>query len=192
MNLLALERTVVRVDVVDSSSGGVTRQRHLDRALGTVLDQVVDSVRHSRYADAECFRRDDGDSATLLVGAQVPGAWIASDLMRELTIALHDVNRPVHDDYRLRLRIAVDHGPTVMDPPHVNGEAVVTAARLVDAPALRRFVADERDVDFGLIVSDRFHRDVVLAGERGLGLVRFEPVEVVVKDFRQPAWLQVG
>ncbi|GGP88174.1 hypothetical protein [Saccharothrix coeruleofusca] len=190
---LATECTVVRLDVVDSSSGGRRRQAHLDQALSAALDLTLDSLsHHSRYASEPTFRRDDGDSVTLVFGANIPKAWVTADIvLRELDLALSEVNKPYNDAHRLRVRIAVDDGATVIDPPHISGSPVTTTARLIDAEPFRRAVLDAPEEDFGLIVSDRFHAEVVLGGERGLDRIAFRPVEVDVKGFQQTAWVYV-
>ncbi|RKT52480.1 hypothetical protein [Saccharothrix australiensis] len=190
---LATDCTVVRLDVVNSSSGGRRRQAHLDQALTDALEMALDILgHHALYAPVRRFQRDDGDSVTLAFGAGIPKAWVTSDIvLREFDLALAEVNRPFNDRYRLRLRVAMDDGATVIDPPHISGEPVTTTARLIDAEPFRLAVADPAAGDFGVIVSDRFHTEVVLSGERGLDRVPFRPVEVHVKDFRQPAWVHV-
>ncbi|MFC6091171.1 hypothetical protein [Saccharothrix lopnurensis] len=190
---LATDCTVVKLDVANSSSSGRRRQAHLDQALTSALDQALESLdHHSVYASVRRFRRTDGDSALLAFEAGIPKAWVAADIvLHELDLALADVNKPFNDEHRLRLRISLDAGATVIDPPNVTGEAVVAAARLIDAAPFRQAVADAPEEDFGLVVSDRFHTDVVLSGERGLDRIAFRPVEVDVKGFQQVAWIHV-
>ncbi|WP_433268233.1 hypothetical protein ACQPZF_03725 [Actinosynnema sp. CS-041913] len=192
MSPLALARTVLRLDVVGSSAGGRDRQVLLDRALESVVDLAFDAVRDPRYPIGRSFRRADGDSATLVIDAGIAKAWIAADfVLREIPIALGDVNRAVNAEHRLRLRIAIDHGETVMDVPHVGGDPVVATARLVDAPRFRQALADAPERDLGLIVSDRFYSEVVRRGERGLDRIEFRPIHVPGKDFRRLGWIWV-
>jgi hypothetical protein len=178
------------LDIVGSSAGGRDRQIYLDRALRTVVDLAT---RHSAYPVAgSSYLRVDGDSATLVIGADIPKAWLLADfVLRETAIALGEVNKPVNDEHRLRVRMALDHGETVVNPPNIGGRAVATTARLIDAPAFRQAMAASAGHDLGLIVSDRFHADVVVDGERGLGRLAFRPIEVEVKDFRQTGWIHV-
>ncbi|WP_158842485.1 hypothetical protein [Saccharothrix deserti] len=188
---LALDRSVLRLDIVGSSAGGRDRQVYLDRALRAVVDRAIEHSAAYPVAESS-YLRVDGDSATLLVGAAVAKAWLLADfVLRETAIALGEVNKPVNEDHRLRVRMALDHGETVVNPPNIGGRAVATTARLIDAPAFRQAVAAAPGQDFGLIVSDRFHSDVVVDGERGLGRLEFRPIEVEVKDFRQTGWVYV-
>lgn len=192
MSTLALARTVLRFDVVGSSAGDRDRQVALDRALESVLDSALGAVRDPRYPIGGSFRRADGDSATLVVESCVAKAWVLADfVLREVPIALGEANRLANPEHRLRLRVAVDHGETVMEEPHVGGDPVVATARLVDAPRFRQALADAPAQDLGLIVSDRFYNEVVRRGERGLDRVGFRPIHVPAKDFRRLGWLWV-
>ncbi|AXX27959.1 hypothetical protein APASM_0594 [Actinosynnema pretiosum subsp. pretiosum] len=190
---LAVNQSVLRMDVVGSSSGGAHRQGHLDRAFREVLDIALERVRFDRrYEQYLWFERIDGDSATLSFGASVPKAFVLGDfVLRELAVALGHVNRSVSDAYRLRVRVAVDDGEAVVNHPQINGEPVVTTSRIIEAAPFRAAVANALDQDFGVIVSDQFHHEVVRSGDRGLDRIDFRRVDVEVKDFRGPAWVHV-
>lgn len=186
---LPLPRIVLRIDIVRSSADGPGRQTFLDGQLKLVVDVAVEAL-HALYPNATVQIRPDGDSVTILIGPEVPKAWLLADfLLREFVIALHDANRRADAEHRLQVRCALDHGETVVNAPHLGGSAITSTARLVDAGPLRDRVAPGSCHDFGLIISDRFHQDVVTSGERDLDRLVFERVDVEVKDFRQPAWL---
>jgi hypothetical protein len=188
---LALSQTVISSDVV-GSSGVRHRQSYLDRVHDAVLDQAFDAVRRMGHPMASAFRRVDGDSATTVINADVSRSWVLSDfVLREVFLALADVNRAANEEYRLRLRMAVDFGEVVLDPPHVEGDAVVRAARLRDAPALREAMSTNRGASLGLIISDRFYGEVVSHGERGLDPAAFQAAEVTVKDFSERGWVHL-
>ncbi|MGM1059800.1 hypothetical protein [Saccharothrix sp. Mg75] len=180
---------VLRIDIVRSSAEGPGRQTFLDQQLKVVVDKAV-VVLHVLFPGAAVHIRPDGDSMTVLIGPDVPKAWLLADfVLRELVIALHDANRRTDDEHRLRVRCALDHGETVVDAPHLGGSAVVATARLVDARPLRDLVGSDTRHDLCLIISDRFYRDVVTSGERGLDRVLFEAVDVDVKEFHGIGWL---
>ncbi|WP_051580612.1 hypothetical protein [Pseudonocardia acaciae] len=192
MGELALSRTVISFDVVGSSAGDRHRQVHLDRTLDEVTKKAIDKVRDPQYPIAGAYRRTDGDSLTMVVDKNVAISWIISDfVLRELVIALGEANRRVKESYRLRVRVAIDHGETVLHEPHVAGDAVICAARLRDAPPLREAMKDRTEADLGLIVSDRIYNDVVVHGERGLMTTPFEAVQVSVKDFTDQGWIHL-
>lgn len=193
MARLALSHTIVAIDVVSSSSGGRHRQRLLDAHLEQALDQIFEFLASTPYAPHTGFRRIDGDSATLALPAAIPRAWITADLvLRELTIALGDLNRSIVDDERLRLRVAIDHGELVVGPPpHLAGDAVARAARLLDGDALRMAMRERPEAALGLIVSDRFFHEVVGNRERDLDPDEFTPVVVTAKDFEETGWIRL-
>lgn len=191
MTSLALSQTVISSDVV-GSSGARRRQSHLDTAHDTVLNKAFAAARATGHPIGSAFRRVDGDSATIVVNADVSRSWILADfVLREIVLALADVNRTAGEDYQLRLRIAVDFGEVVLDPPHVQGDAVVGAARLRDAQGLRAAMSSRQEAQLGLIVSDRFYREVVVHGERGLDTDGFEAVDVQVKTFSERGWVHL-
>jgi hypothetical protein len=190
---LALSHTIVTIDIVSSSTGGRHRQRYLDQHLERVLDSIFEFLASSPYAPHTGFRRADGDSATIALPAAIPRAWITADLvLRELTIALGELNRSIVEEDRLRLRAAMDHGELVVGPPpHLAGDAVARAARLLDAEPLRAAMRDRPAAPLGLIVSDRFFHEVVVGRERDLDPDEFTRVGVSVKDFDEPGWVRL-
>ncbi|WP_158842480.1 hypothetical protein [Saccharothrix deserti] len=190
MDSLPLPRSVLRVDIVRSSANGPDRQTFLDGQLKSVVERAVGTALHRLFPKTDVHIRPDGDSMTVLIGPEVPKAWLLADfLLHEFPIALHDVNRRADDKHRLQLRGALDHGETTVNAPHLGGPAVVATARLVDARPLREFVEQNPAQNLGLIISDRFYQDVVTGGERGLDRLVFDRVEFEVKDFRHFGWL---
>lgn len=189
MSVLAQSRTVICTDVVGSSTGESFRQKYLDDRHRDVVNQAIDAVRDPRYPIAGSFRRVDGDSMTMVVDAGVPRSWLLADfLMRELVVALSEVNRTARADCRLRLRVAVDHGETVLRPPNVEGDPVTRTARLRDSAALRDHMAGTA-AHLGLIVSDAYYSAVVVHRERGLDPALFSSARVIGKRFDERAWL---
>lgn len=193
MSRLALSHTIVAIDIVSSSSGGRHRQRYLDQHLEQVLESTFEFLASSPYAPHAGFRRTDGDSATIALPAAIPRAWITADLvLREMTIALGELNRSIVEEDRLRLRAAIDHGELVVGPPPVlAGDAVARAARLLDADPLRTAMRERPAAPLGLIVSDRFFHEVVANRERDLDPDEFTRVGVSVKDFDEPGWIRL-
>ncbi|MEU4740966.1 hypothetical protein AB0G02_10955 [Actinosynnema sp. NPDC023658] len=178
------------MDIVRSSARGADRQTFLDAQLKSVVERAAETGLHLLFPTAAMHVRPDGDSMTLLIGPEVPKAWLLADfVLRELAIALHDVNRRADPEHRLQVRAALDHGETTVNAPHLGGPAVTTTARLVDAEPLREFVEQHPAQDLALIISDRFYQDVVTSGVRGLDRLVFDRVEVAVKDFQHVGWL---
>lgn len=184
---LALSHTVCRLDIKDSSSGIASRQRHLDKGLRTVLDEAIGVAP---FDTTKWFRRPDGDSATIALPAEVPKAWIAADFTRQLELALNNFNRPHRDTHTLRLRMALDHGDVMIDPPNIAGAPIKATARLVEAAELRRALDLAPAVNLVLIVSERFYDDVVRERDLGLDPADFVRVRVKVKHYNGYGWLR--
>jgi hypothetical protein len=184
---LAMSRTVVKTDVCDSSRGPRSRQMHLDRGLKQVLDETLAAAAQFESKSWHC--RFDGDSSTWVIPPEVPKAWIAAELIRNLDMALRRHNRHTSTDDRLRLRVALDHGEVEQEGQHVGGRAITTAARLCDSEVLRAAMREAPGVHLGLIVSESFYRDVIVEGELDLDAAKFTEVDVEVKSFRGKAWI---
>jgi len=187
MNELASPCTVVSIDIVGSSAGSRSRQAWLDRLLGTVLDRAL---ARSPYRDG-WFRRLDGDSTTIVAGSAVPKAWMAADFVRFLRIALREGNEHAKDVSRLRIRVGIAHGETLVTPPTVSGDAVRLAARLRDCSPLRDYLSANPWDDLGLIVSDGFYREVIIQRELDLDPDEYYDVTTTIKDGQAVGWIRM-
>lgn len=183
----ASSHTVCILDIANSSAGNARRQRHLDKGLRAVLDEVQ---TQARFETETWFRRADGDSATLAMPAEVPKAWVASEWTRALEMALRRFNEPLDQLHKLRLRLAIDHGDVVVDGPNISGSAVTTAARLCESQDLRLCLQLTPAANLALIVSERFFDDVVCEREFDLDPADFDRVRVDVKNFQGHGWLK--
>ena len=76
---------------------------------------------------------------------------------------------------RIQLRVALTVGPVVPDEDGISGEAIIEAARLLEAPESKRRLVDEQ-ADLGVIVS-AFLYDTVI--KHGPGLVDPETYSAV-------------
>ncbi|HWD03377.1 MAG TPA: hypothetical protein VG674_13090 [Amycolatopsis sp.] len=181
----ACPHTIVTTDIVGSSGGGRARQAYLDEVHDRVLATALAPF-------APVFDRRDGDSATLAFAPDVAPARVLADFaLRELVLALSTVNAVANAEHQLRLRVAVDHGQTVVERPHISGAALTRAARLRDAPELRAAMTGHPGVQIGLIVSDTVFETIVRSGERGLDAGLFRQVPVAVKDFSGSGWIHL-
>ncbi|MCG8924852.1 hypothetical protein [Lentzea sp. CC55] len=186
MNEQPYPYTVLAMDTVASSAGTRARQVHLDKAL----DRVIAGALHQcSFADDKWFHRVTGDSATLAAPASVPKARIAADFVRELGTALHNVNSMMNETGRLRVRLAIDHGDVIRHSDHINGTAVVRAARLCDSEALRDALRRNSDVDLAVIVTEAFYDDAVVEGDRGVDPREFTFVHDRVKGREVSGWI---
>jgi len=126
----------------------------------------------------------DGASA-YLPGDRDPSSFVA-DLLKETARHLADDNRRHRD--RIRLRMAVAVGLIGETPTGFSGPLAVELARMLDAPVLRRAVADNPACDFVVVFSDHVHAQVIHPGYPGLP-TSCQRVEMAVKEFAAIGWL---
>jgi class 3 adenylate cyclase len=107
-------------------------------------------------------------------------------LLHELPRALDRHNRSQRDPARFRLRLAVNVGPVVSDALGVSGEAIILAARLVDAPGFKEAIAKSA-ANLGVIASPFVYEAVIRHGQDPT----YSLVSVEVKEFRTTAWMKL-
>ena len=125
--------TVILSDVV--GFGARTRTDEDRRVIREALFRMT----HTALQDLpDVWSWDDrGDGLLTVVPPSVPTARIVQHLHKELPAALEEHNRAHPDSARIQLRVAVNVGPVVTDTMGVSGEAIIVAARLVEAPLFK-------------------------------------------------------
>lgn len=179
--------TVVFVDVVGFSAAHRDDSDRLE--LRDVLYRTVEgALDASGVSEDGCHREDRGDGMLVVVPPDVPPADVAHRVPAALAAGLRRHNRRASEVMRLRVRLSVHVGPVRADGRGVSGLAVVHAARLLDAPALRSRVAASR-ADVGFIVSDYVYQYVLAQGpDRVDG---FDRVRCRVKGTQLTGWIRL-
>jgi len=175
--------TVLLSDVV--GFGARTRtdedRRIIREALFSITHAVLQGIPDVWSWD------DRGDGLLTVVPPSVPTAKVIEHLHKELPAALDEHNRAYHDSARIQLRVAVNVGPVASDSMGVSGEAIIVAARLVEAPQFKRAI-DASGVSLGVIVSTFIYETVI---KHGRGLTGYSQVQVDVKETSATAWMKV-
>jgi class 3 adenylate cyclase len=110
---------------------------------------------------------------------------------RELPRRLREHNLAHDEPTRIRLRVAANIGPVVVDAMGVSGESVLLADRLVEAAAVRQAMA-ETGASLGIIVSEfAYDRAVRLSVPAEHQAGEYKRVPVSNKEFRGSAWLRL-
>jgi hypothetical protein len=122
----------------------------------------------------------DGELAVLPPG--IDGSRLVADYPRELERALAVINRTRRPAGRLRIRVALHHGPVAAGLLGPAGTAPIVVMRLLDTDALRDELRHRVHEDLVLIVSRELHDDVIRSRFRGLDPAAFFPVEQRIKD----------
>ena len=104
---------------------------------------------------------------------------------------LRQYNRRASEVVRIQLRVALHVGPVGRDAEGLTGQAVIAAARIVDAPAIKaRLAAEQADLIFA--ASDYVYDQVVRNCGGQVDPVAFEHLECQVKETRVSAWVHLA
>jgi hypothetical protein len=161
-----------------------------DRQL--VRDRLYEILRgaleSSGVSWACCYHEDRGDGILLIVPPDIPTRAVADPLLVLLAAELRRHNRRASEAVRIRLRAALHVGPVTRDAEGLNGDAIIHAARMLDAPPLREAI---RAADLAFMASDHVF-DTVLRSDSGLlDPSTFEPVSFRLKGSEFTAWMHV-
>lgn len=177
--------TVVLTDV--DGFGGLHRNeedRHMVRqALYQLTRAFLDGF------GALCSWEDRGDGFLMVIPPGVPTSRVMERLLLVLPPRLRRHNHTYSAAVQIRLRVAVNVGPVVSDLTGVSGDAIISAARLVEAPVLKRGML-ARQPNIGLITS-AFVYETAIKAAGGLDLAGYEQVQVTVKESSLPAWMKL-
>lgn len=178
-------RLVVAMDVVGYSDRSEPAMHAVQKRLDSI---VVDVLRELPEPLIRVPRQDIGDAINLVPPSTVRDystlvpAFI--DAIRRRLAADNAEN-----DDRIRMRMSMEIGMIRPARLGFSGDAIVTAARLLNSGPARRAIIDTESADLALIVSEYVHRELVRHDFPGLDSTWFEAVTVQEKTFAAPAWL---
>ncbi|HEX2316430.1 MAG TPA: hypothetical protein VHJ17_21995 [Thermomonospora sp.] len=138
----------------------------------------------------ECLHEDRGDGMLVIVPARMPSVTVVDPLLDRLARRLRRHNRSAPDPHVLRLRVAVHIGEVHRDAHGLAGTAVNHLFRLLDAPVLKRALADSGD-DLAAIASDYFYDSVIRHSDGVVDPGAFWPADVTVKETRARGWVHL-
>jgi hypothetical protein len=174
--------TVLLTDVVGfSSKTRNDEDRRIIRAAlcrmtGTMLQGIADFWSEGR-----------GDGMLTVVWPSIPTRTVIYRLREELLPVLRRHNSIHRDSARFQLRAAIGVGPLFSDAMGPSGDEITTIARLVDAPLFKKAM-DMSGASLGVITT-RFIYETVIKHDRNL--TGYRQVQVDVKTFNGPAWMNV-
>ena len=151
----------------------------LDACGSAGLERVLVSAQHT----------DDTEVALLPVGIDEPR--VIASLTAAMAQALHRMNNG--ESTRVRLRMAVHEGITILTPDGFTGQAVARVSRLAGAQSLRAALAADPDADLMVMLSDQVFEDVTQFGHDGLSRDRFHraPAMIPANGDSGAGWIYV-
>jgi hypothetical protein len=132
---------------------------------------------------------DRGDGFLTVVPPNVATARVIDQLLKELPVALDLHNSAQRESVRFKLRLAVNVGPVVSDMG-VSGEAIIVAARLVEAPQFKEAIAGSK-ASLGVIASPFVYETVIRHGADPHDVASYSEVPVEVKESDTTAWMKL-
>lgn len=159
----------------------------LDRLL---IRQVTADMTRAALAPfwETCSLADRGDGLLIVVPPTIPTTAVLGRLVNVLPIELRRHNSRHEAAAQVQLRVAADVGPVVEDGIGMSGEAIICAARMLDAPIFKRAIA-EAGSPLGVIASDFVYRTAIRHGGESLDPSSYGMVRSKVKESRIAAWM---
>ncbi|MFG2086439.1 cyclic nucleotide-binding domain-containing protein [Spirillospora sp. NPDC048824] len=179
--------TVLITDITGFSSPSRTDadRRYVLDAMYRLLDE---SFAASGLALSDFYQEDRGDGALIVVPPTTPTEAVIDPMLAHLAVALRRHNRRAAEATRMLLRAALHVGPVQRGPKGVSGISIITARRMVDAPAVKKRVA-ETGADLAFVASDFVFDTVITSAPGFVDPGRYARVRVRLKETSLSAWL---
>lgn len=176
--------TIVYTDVVGFAA---VSRRDFDRLVVRRASTDMTKAALAPFWNA-CSVGDRGDGLLIVVPPDIPTLTVLEPLLTVLPGELTKHNNSHGEPVRVQLRVAVDVGPIVADTMGVSGEAIIHAARMLEAPEFKQAMTDA-GTSLGMIVSGFVYDIAIKHGTNPLDPAGFAEVQVKVKESEMPAWM---
>jgi hypothetical protein len=190
-----LPRTYRRVALLADMQKYSNRSTVLQHNAQMAFIEALDAAGSAAGLDRGSWRRQSsGDGEAAVLPGDVDEPAVLSKFLIALDHRLRRLNVALRPEARVRVRVAVNQGLIIPDSGNgFAGRAVNEAARLVDAPVLKRALDAFPEAAVACIVPDDLYHDVVTGGYDGIRPERFrrERVQLPDKGFQAWAWLQI-
>jgi CRP-like cAMP-binding protein len=175
---------------LDVTAFGARTRRDGDRQIiREVMYQVLqEALRRADVPPADCHWDDRGDGVLVIVPPGTPTDKVADALLIHLAAGLFRHNDRADGATGFQLRVALAVGPVVSDRKGVSGEAIIHAARLLDAPFLKRRLADT-GADLGFIACEFVYNNVIRHRTGPAG--DYQRVSFRGKESRVTGWMRL-
>jgi hypothetical protein len=169
-------RYLSAVDIEGFSSLYACDQLQMQTGLGQALDIAAarSGLDRSRW-----HSQVSGDGELAVLPPDTDGLRLIADYPHELACALHEVNNGRRQ--RVRIRLALHHGPIIQGRFGPAGDSPVVVSRLLDSDDLRQYLSQRTALDLVTIVSASLHRDVIETRLHHLNPAEFVGTQVQVK-----------
>jgi hypothetical protein len=177
--------TVILTDVADY---GARSRTDSDRLL--IREALFSMTQRAMQGFPRAQTEDRGDSFLTVIPPDASTARVLDQLAKELPGAVERHNSTHGESARFKLRLAVNVGPVVSHMGGVSGEAIIVAARLVEAPSFKRALTESK-ASLGVIVSPFVYETIIRHGSDPREVVSYFQVPVEVKETSTTAWMKL-
>jgi class 3 adenylate cyclase len=178
--------------VVFTDVAGFADPTRTDQDRKVIRQVMFRILRHSFDGASicwdECHQEDRGDGALIVVPPHIPTRLVVHPLLASLADELHRHNVGATDATRFQLRIALHVGPVESDEAGVNGEAIIQAARLLEAPAFKHQLTQTKSC-MGMIASNFVYDSVIKHRPGHVDPASYQKIRGRVKGFTFTAWI---
>jgi CRP-like cAMP-binding protein len=175
------------VFLTDVAGFGARTRNDNDRLL---IREVLFRMTQAAVQGIPDARTEDrGDGFLTVVPPTVSTARVIDKLLKEFPAALEVHNATERESARFKLRLALNVGPVVSDMG-VSGEAIIVAARLVEAPHFKTALIDSV-ASLGVIASPFVYETTIRHGVDPQDLASYCEVPVEVKESSTTAWMKL-
>jgi hypothetical protein len=174
------------LDVVGYGARNVPQQQEVTRRLRALVDATLDECDLKLDPEIVDYQWT-GDGINAVLPADIDPTATLPVLIRSLAAALGADNARSAD--RIRIRMAVSVGLIERGVTGFDGLLIVDINRLVDSAPLRAALSETPSADLAVAVSDHVYAMMIRPGYAGIPAGQFTRVDVVAKEFSEPAWL---
>jgi hypothetical protein len=170
-----IRRLCVAVAAEEFPDAGTMAQQSVRSRISAALLDAWSSAELDRVL-VNAHRTGDIEVALLPVGIDEPRVIPA--LIGALAQTLRHVNAGQDDGARIRLRMAIHEGITILTAEGFTGQAVGRVCQLAGSQPLRAALAAERGADLAVLLSDQVFTDLIQFSHVGLSRSQFRRAEV--------------
>ncbi len=139
---------------------------------------------------ADCYHEDRGDGVVIVVPPTIAVARVVDPLVAKLADHLRQYNRHASEVVRIQMRAALHVGPVGRDGEGLSGQAVILAARILDAQVIKDKL---RNAGADLVfAASTYVYDHVIRHVAQVDAASYERVECQVKESAITAWIDLA
>lgn len=181
-------RLLISVDARGYGTQNDRGQFKFQAALIDLLDRAADRVGLDRQ---QWLRQPAGDGELSVLPDSADESTVIDGFVSELAFLLDDHNHDLVERARLRLRMAIHHGPVSPAAAGFAGQGVVVVSRIADSDALRSVLSAAPEANLVLALTTRIFDETVAQQTTRLRVRDCRLLPIANKAFTDEAWVYV-